>query len=75
MNRIENIDKLDEGLFICIDIDNEYVYGYILDIVSTEDGIMTIILSHDGDFEEDTIDIVYHPRTGTVESPDMYLIS
>lgn len=57
-----------------IDINDEYQEAYLIDIAEVNDGVMTLIISHSGDFEEDTIDIVYDPSSGEIVTPDIRLL-
>ena len=73
MTPIENISDLSEGSLVYIYLDDEPINGYIIEVSEIADGISTLVVSHEDDFEEQVIDVVWDADNGSILDPEIYL--
>jgi len=74
MKQIDNISEIEEGILVSIDNGQELFNGYILEVISSDYGIMTVIISHDGDFEERVFDISFDEEDESIIDPSIFLL-
>lgn len=70
---VERIEDLEEGSLVLIYLDEEPINGYILEVIEAADGVSTLIVCHDGDFEEEMFDVYWDSSTGAILEPEIYL--
>ena len=73
MTPIENISYLSEGSLVYIYLDEEPINGYIIEVSEVSEGISTVVVSNEGDFEEQVIDVVWDEDNGSILDPEIYL--
>ena len=74
MKPIINVEDLVEGTLVCIYLEDEPFNGYILETVDGGDGIITLLISPEDNFDEQYLDIYWDTDSGEILDPEIYLI-